>query len=150
MSLRLIATTIALFGASFTAQAASECQISIDATDQMQFSTDTLSVPASCKEVTLTLNHTGSMPAQSMGHNVVITDTASVQAVGIDGMSAGIDNNYVKPDDERVYAFTRVIGGGESASVTFSTEKMKAGGDYSFICSFPGHWAIMKGKFEFT
>ncbi|MDF4805588.1 azurin, partial [Vibrio parahaemolyticus] len=23
------------------------------------------------------------------------------------------------------------------------------GGDYSFFCSFPGHWAIMQGKFEF-
>ena len=123
MSLRLIATTVALIGASFTAQA-SECEVSIDASDQMKFSTDTLSVPASCKEVKLTLNHTGSMPAQSMGHNVVITDTASVQAVGIDGMSAGLDNNYVKPGDDRVYAFTRVIGGGESTSITFSTEKM--------------------------
>ena len=149
MSLRLIATTIALIGASFTTHAASECEVSIDASDQMKFSSDTLSVPASCKEVTVTLNHKGTLPAQSMGHNIVITDTALVQAVGIDGMSAGLDNNYVKPGDDRVYAFTRIIGGGESASVTFSTEKMKAGGDYSFICSFPGHWAIMKGKFEF-
>lgn len=115
----------------------------------MKFSTDILSIPSSCKEVKVTLNHTGSLPAQSMGHNIVITDTALFQAVGIDGMSAGIDNNYVKPNDNRVYAFTRIIGGGESTSVTFSTEKMKAGGDYSFICSFPGHWAIMRGKFEF-
>ncbi|WKY57048.1 azurin [Vibrio sp. SNU_ST1] len=149
MSLRIIATTIALIGASFTAQANSECEVSIDASDQMKFSTDILSVPSSCKEVKVTLNHTGSLPAQSMGHNIVITDTALFQAVGIDGMSAGIDNNYVKPNDNRVYAFTRIIGGGESTSVTFSTEKMKAGGDYSFICSFPGHWAIMRGKFEF-
>ena len=42
------------------------------------------------------------------------------------------------------------IGGGESTEITFSTEKLKSGGDYSFFCSFPGHWAIMKGKFKFT
>jgi azurin len=64
-------------------------------------------------------------------------------------MSAGIENSYVKPNDDRVYAFTKVIGGGESTSITFSTASMTPGGDYSFFCSFPGHWAIMQGKFEF-
>ncbi|NOI14097.1 azurin [Vibrio hepatarius] len=149
MSLRLLAATFALVGVSFGAQANAECEVSIDANDMMQFSKQTLSVPATCKEVTLTLNHTGKLPAQSMGHNVVIADTANLQAVGTEGMSAGLENNYVKPGDERVYAHTKVIGGGESTSVTFSTENMTAGGDYSFFCSFPGHWAVMKGKFEF-
>lgn len=124
MSLRILAATLALAGLSFGAQASAECEVSIDANDMMQFSTKTLSVPATCKEVTLTLNHTGKMPAQSMGHNVVIADTANIQAVGTDGMSAGADNSYVKPDDERVYAHTKVVGGGESTSITFSTEKM--------------------------
>lgn len=149
MLVRLITITLSLIGISFNASANAECEVSIDANDMMQFSTDTLSVPASCKEVTITLNHTGKLPAQSMGHNIVITDTANIQAVGTDGMSAGADNSYVKPNDERVYAFSKVIGGGESTSITFSTEKMTAGGDYSFLCSFPGHWAIMKGKFQF-
>lgn len=149
MSLRLFATAFALIGASFTAQASTECEVSVDANDMMQFSKQSLTVPATCAEVKLTLNHTGKLPAQSMGHNVVITDTANLQAVGTDGMSAGIENNYVKPNDERVYAHTKVIGGGESTTITFSTENMKAGQDYSFFCSFPGHWAMMKGKFEF-
>lgn len=124
MSLRILAATLALAGLSFGAQASAECEVSIDANDMMQFSTKTLSVPATCKEVTLTLNHIGKMPAQSMGHNVVIADTANIQAVGTDGMSAGADNSYVKPNDERVYAHTKVVGGGESTSITFSTEKM--------------------------
>ncbi|WP_065971201.1 azurin, partial [Vibrio parahaemolyticus] len=80
--------------------------------------------PATCKEVKLTLNHTGKMPAQSMGHNVVIADTANIQAVGTDGMSAGAVNSYEKPNDERAYAHTKVVGGGESNSITFSTEKL--------------------------
>ncbi|CAM3108852.1 azurin [Vibrio neptunius] len=140
---------VVLSAISFGAQAGAECSVSVDANDMMKFSTDSISVPSSCKEVTLTLNHTGKLAATSMGHNVVIADTANVQAVGTEGMSAGLANNYVKPDDPRVYAFTKIIGGGESTSVTFSTEKMKPGGDYTFFCSFPGHWAIMKGKFEF-
>ena len=84
-----------------------------------------------------------------MGHNVVITKTADLQPVATEGMSAGLANNYVKPGDQRVLAHTKIVGGGESTEVTFSTANMKAGGDYSFFCSFPGHWAIMKGKFEF-
>ncbi|AUI88469.1 azurin [Vibrio azureus] len=143
-------TAIMLLGMSLNVQASADCEVSIDANDAMQFSSKTLSVPASCKEVTLTLNHTGKMPAQSMGHNLVITDTDKVQAVGTEGMSAGLENNYIKPNDERVYASTKVIGGGESTSMTFNTEKMSPDGDYTFFCSFPGHWAIMQGKFELT
>ncbi|MFB9189251.1 azurin [Vibrio ostreicida] len=142
----MISGLIAL--ASFGAQANSDCSVSLDATDMMKFSTDQISVPSSCKEVTLTLNHTGKLAASTMGHNVVITDTPNVQSVATEGMTAGIDNSYLKANDPRVYAFTKIIGGGESTSITFSTEKMKAGGSYSFFCSFPGHWAIMKGKFN--
>ena len=116
----------------------------------MQFSSPELSVPASCKKVTLKLVHTGKLAAQVMGHNVVITDTPNLQAVASDGMKAGLAANYIKPNDDRVYAATKIIGGGESTEITFSTEKLKSGGDYSFFCSFPGHWAIMKGKFKFT
>ncbi len=149
MSLRLVAVTLTLVGVSFSAQASNECEVSIEANDMMQFSTKTLSVPATCKEVKLTLHHTGKLPAQTMGHNVVLADTANLQAVGTDGMAAGLGNNYVKPNDDRVYAFTEVTGGGESTFITFSTENMIPGADYSFFCSFPGHWAIMQGKFEF-
>lgn len=150
MSLHSLLTAFSLIGFSFGVQAGAECEVSIDANDMMQFSSTTLSVPSSCEEVKLTLNHTGKMPSQAMGHNVVIADTNNIEAIGNDGMSAGIENNYVKPNDDRVYAFTQIIGGGESAIITFNTGKMKPGGDYSFFCSFPGHWAVMKGKFEFN
>ncbi|GEM76588.1 azurin [Vibrio sagamiensis] len=149
MPLRTI-LAITFWGVSLNVQANADCEISIDANDIMQFSSKILSVPVSCKEVKLTLNHTGKMPAQSMGHNIVITDSENVQAVGTDGMSAGFENNYLKPADDRVYASTKVIGGGESTSVIFNTEKMSPVGDYTFFCSFPGHWAIMQGKFELT
>ncbi|MBT8261281.1 MAG: azurin, partial [Bacteroidia bacterium] len=35
-------------------------------------------------------------------------------------------------------------GGGQSTSVTFMAPEV---GTYDFICSFPGHSALMKGKF---
>nr|WP_086937570.1 azurin [Thaumasiovibrio occultus] len=143
-----LSVTVLAF-AGFAAQASEECQVTIEGNDMMKFSTDVISVPATCEEVSITLKHTGNLPAASMGHNVVIADSANVQPIGIDGTSAGIDNSFIKPGDDRVYAFSEVIGGGEETTLTFSTAALKAGGDYAFFCSFPGHWAVMKGKFEF-
>lgn len=115
----------------------------------MQFNQKTLSFSKDCKEISIELKHTGKLPAKTMGHNIVVVDSTNVQAVATDGMSAGIANQYVKPGDERVYGFSKIIGGGEKTTLTFKTDKLKVGGDYAFFCSFPGHWAIMKGKLEF-
>ena len=122
------------------------CAVSIDSTDQMSFSSREIKVAADCTAVDLTLRHTGKLPAASMGHNVVVTETANVQAVGQDGMKAGAAANFVAADDKRVIAHTSVVGGGAATSVKFPGSALKAGGDYSFFCSFPGHWAVMKGK----
>ncbi len=149
MKLRYLLSITTLFAAVFSVQASASCEVTLEANDMMKYSTDLISVPATCEEVSITLKHIGSLPAASMGHNIVITDTANVRGVGTDGMTAGIENSYVKPGDDRVYAFSKVVGGGEETTLTFSTAYLQAGGDYSFFCSFPGHWAIMKGKFEF-
>ena len=126
---------------------AQSCELSIDSTDAMQFSKSEMTVSKDCAEVTLTLNHVGNLPKSAMGHNWVLTKTSDAQPVVSDGINAGLANNYIKPDDDRVIAHTEVIGGGESTSITFSVAELEVGGDYTFFCSFPGHFAIMKGKF---
>lgn len=126
---------------------ADECKLSLDSNDMMQFSTKSLSAPKSCKEVTVKLNHIGKLPANVMGHNWVLSTEQNMQGIITDGNAAGLSNNYVKPNDSRVIAATKVIGGGETTEVTFSTIKLKAGNDYTFFCSFPGHFAMMKGTF---
>jgi len=125
-----------------------DCSLSIDSTDSMQFSSDELTVDASCTEVELTLTHSGSLPRNAMGHNWVLTTQADASAVNQDGMQAGLDNQYVKPEDERVIAHTPVVGGGEEATITFSIENLDADGDYKFFCSFPGHFGMMQGEFR--
>ncbi|KZN55500.1 azurin [Pseudoalteromonas luteoviolacea] len=127
---------------------ANDCELTIESNDMMQFSEKTLSVPEKCEEVKLTLVHTGKLAAAVMGHNWVLTEKKNVKAVASDGMRAGVKNSYVKPDDPRVFAFTPVIGGGESTSITFSTKGMSKNKEYNFFCSFPGHFAIMKGAFK--
>jgi azurin len=44
-------------------------------------------------------------------------------------------------------AASAIVGGGEETSVTFDISALTAGGDYTFFCSFPGHYVLMNGKF---
>lgn len=147
--MRSIRTAIAV-AVVMTAPAAwaETCKVEIDGDDAMKFNVSEIKVGANCTEVNLTLKHTGKLPATAMGHNWVLTKTADVKEVATAGMQAK-DNAYVPKDDKRVLASTKVIGGGETTSITFPTSGLEKGGDYTYFCSFPGHWGIMKGKFVF-
>ncbi len=96
--------------------------------------------------IEIKLTHTGKLPVTAMGHNVVIAATADLQPIATDGQKAGAAANYVAAGDKRAIAHTPLVGGGASTSATFAGSALKAGGDYTFFCSFPGHWALMKGK----
>lgn len=123
-----------------------QCEQVVESTDQMTFNAKEIIISSGCQIFKLTLKHTGTMPKSSMGHNIVITKAADESAVLQDGSAAGLDNGFVKANDDRVIAHTDLIGGGEESTVEIDTSKLQAGEDYSFFCSFPGHAAIMKGK----
>ena len=127
--------------------AADSCNQVIEGNDMLQFNLKEMVVSSSCSEITVTLKHTGAMPANVMGHIWVLTNTADFMPVATAGGGAGMANNYVPVNDARVIAASAVIGGGAETSVTFSGALLSAGGDYTFFCSFPGHYMIMKGSF---
>ena len=127
-----------------------DCSLVISAGDAMQFSSTEIVATQSCAIITVTLMHTGKLPASGMGHNWVLTREADFRGVVSDGVDSGASNNFILKGDSRVLAFTRMIGGGESTAVSFSTENMKTSEKYIFFCSYPGHWGIMKGTFLLT
>ena len=126
--------------------ASGDCKVTIDSDDAMKYDPKEITVPSSCKQFSITLKHNGKMPAAAMGHNVVIAKTADKDGVLADGAAAKIENNFVKPNDERVVAHTKLIGGGQEDTVTFDVSKLAAGEAYEYFCSFPGHYAMMNGK----
>ena len=126
------------------------CRLTINATDQMRFEQQTLQVEAQCTEVEVTLHNSGKLPANIMGHDWVLTKTADVASVANAGMGAGLANNYQKPGDKRIVAATPIIGGGESSAVRFSTALLEPSASYSYFCSAPGHFSIMKGRFVYN
>ena len=141
--------TTLLFGLlliSGFAHAAPNCSINLKGNDQMQFDQKSITVSHTCKSITINLAHTGNLPVQAMGHNVVIAPSEDLTAIVNEGMTAGLAANYVKAGDTRVIAHTKLIGGGEKTSVAFAGSLLTAGKPYMFFCTCPGHASMMKGQ----
>ncbi|GEM_PF-416091 len=119
-------------------------KVEVTANDLMQFSATTIEVPAGAT-VELTLKHIGSQSKEVMGHNLVIlVEGEDFMAYGTAAVAAK-EFDYIPPDlNDQVLAHTKLLGGGESDTITFTAP---GPGTSDFLCSFPGHFAVMKGKF---
>ena len=148
MKKTLMTLALLAVGVMATPAMAADCAITVEGNDQMQFNVKNIEVPKACKSYTVTLKHTGKMPKASMGHNIVLTTAADATGAAADGMKAGAAADYVKAGDTRVLAHSKVIGGGESSDMVIDVSKLKAGTDYTYFCSFPGHSFIMKGALK--
>jgi azurin len=125
--------------------AGQECALTIEGNDQIQFVQKELRVSSSCKEITLTLKHIGTLAANIMGHNWVLSKTGDYMALAQAGQATG-PPSYLPTDDARIIAATDIIGGGQETKITFATSALEPGGDYTYFCSFPGHFVLMYGK----
>lgn len=117
--------------------------LEIEANDQMKFNLTELKAVAG-QEITLVLKNVGKMDKAVMGHNVIIlkkgTDVAKYAKLAI----AAKDTDYVPASESgSVIAHTKLTGGGETDTITFTVLEK---GTYQFICSFPGHYALMRGR----
>ena len=110
--------------------------------DALEYDKDTLEVPVASK-VTLVMKNNAS-PGSGVYHNWVLVRPGTIDAVAADGIAAGEANNYLKPNDNRVLAYTALAKEGETVSVTFDAPPR---GTYDFVCTFPGHATLMRGKF---
>lgn len=118
-------------------------EVTLNSNDAMKFDMSEIRVKEG-QTVTLTLHHTGKLPKEAMGHNFVLLNQGVVMADFATEAVKAKDNDYIPNDGKDVIAHTKTIGGGETATVTFTAP---AKGTYDFLCSFPGHYAMMNGKF---
>ena len=116
--------------------------VTLNSNDQMKFDKKIIKVNSN-EKVTLTLNHTGRFPAISMGHNfVLLKNDVDVDAYAL--RAAGARNTEYIPEGENELAYTKMLGGGESDTITFDAPEP---GTYIFVCTFPGHYQLMMGEF---
>lgn len=122
----------------------SSVNLALSGNDLMQFDKNEFTVKSS-QEVTLTLRHIGKIDIKVMGHNfVLLKQGVAIPAFSAKAASAGEASDWIPEEGKEVIAHTKMIGGGQSTTVTFTAP---AAGTYDFICSFPGHSGLMKGKF---
>jgi azurin len=123
-------------------EASSEANIVLSADDLMKFDKNEIKVKAGQK-VKVTLRHIGKLNKQVMGHNFVLLNQG-VDITAFAGKAVVASATEYIPEGTDVLAHTKLIGGGETAVIEFDAP---AAGTYDFLCSFPGHYAMMKGKF---
>ncbi len=124
-------------------EAPASITLTIEGNDEMKYNKDMFTVKAG-QEVTLVLKHVGKMEKAAMGHNwTLLKRGVDMAEFAVEAISAN-DNNYIPKGTNKVIAHTDMIGGGEETSITF---KAPAAGSYQFLCTFPGHYAMMNGKF---
>jgi azurin/glucose/arabinose dehydrogenase len=83
--------------------------------------------------------------ADFMPHNVVITKPGAADeicAAAIAMGAAGFAKGFI-PDSDKVLAHTKMLDHGQKETLKFTLPNEP--GDYQFVCTFPGHGAIMRG-----
>lgn len=119
-------------------------KVTIEGNDQIKFNLEEIKATAG-QTVVLTLVHVGKLPETAMGHNwVLLTQGTDINEFGIEASKAQ-DTDYIPEDTANVIVHTELIGGGEETSIEFTAPE--EAGTYDFICSFPGHYTTMQGKF---
>lgn len=118
--------------------------IELTASDQMKFNLERFMVEAG-STVKIHFKNVGTMPKMSMGHNVVVLKQGVDEKAFAEAAIQAPANDYIPPaKTDEVIAHTKMLGGGEEDSVIFKVPSKK--GNYTFICSFPGHFQVgMKG-----
>lgn len=107
--------------------------------DEMKYETTEFTVKAGTK-VRVIMDNIATLEA--MQHNVVILKPGSDnQEVGMAALAAGEEKGYI-PDNQAILFYTEIAKPGEKKSVEFTAPPA---GDYPYICTFPGHFALMHG-----
>jgi azurin/glucose/arabinose dehydrogenase len=90
----------------------------------------------------------------AMPHNLVFVQPGTLQAVAETVQADPPDKldsqgrAYVPDKDSRVLGATRMIDPGQKETLSMTAPGKE--GIYEFVCTFPGHWAIMQGKLVVT
>ena len=123
---------------------ADSAKITISGNDTMQFDLKSFEVKAGQK-VELTFKNIGKIPKIAMGHNLVVLKKGiSAVAFGQKAMGAGANATNALPESVKgdTIAATKLLGPDENETITFTVPET---GDYEYVCTFPGHFALMRG-----
>ena len=127
---------------------ANNCEIKIEGSDMMRYDVAEITLDTSCEQTNISLNHVGKLPINAMGHNVVIVEEKNLSKITQQiNFSLGVEKGYL-PESEDIIFISAMVGGGNTTELEMDMSKLDKTKSYVFFCSFPGHWALMKGKIK--
>ena len=141
-SLALLAVAVALLGCS--RNVASPKTVEITGDDFMKFSVTSFEVKPG-QSVTVKLKNIGEVPKEATAHNWVLLAREAYTPRFVEMGMPHSERDYIAFEQEfYVLAKTKMLGPGESDSVTFTAPSVP--GAYDYLCTFPEHYAGgMKG-----
>jgi len=146
-------TALAVFATLASAQDAEVAALELKphASNPLGYDKTDLTVKAGQK-VKLTLNNTGSIAPQP--HNFILIKPGKDMAVGAQANAMMTDpqamaKSYI-PDasKEDILAHTKLVMPNATETIEFTAPA--EAGDYPYMCTFPGHWLLMKGVMHVT
>lgn len=112
--------------------------VELNVDDKIKFDLSAFEVKPGQK-VSVTFKNIGTSPKASMGHNFVLLNRNVSMDKFAEAASMHAATDYVPPEMKKdVIAHTKLLGPGESETVTFTAPYVP--GDYNYLCSFPGHY----------
>ncbi len=113
----------------------------VQAAPGLQFSPKELSVEPGVKVRLIFQN------PDIMQHNFLLLAPGSTEAIGAlaDQMAAqadAIEKQYI-PDSDKILVASKLVAPQAEEELVFTAPEQT--GDYPYLCTFPGHWRIMKG-----
>lgn len=110
--------------------------------EMIEFSKKTFKVKAG-QAVKLTLRN-----PDATAHNLLLLERgASIEEIGLAANEMAKSPEGVKkhfrPDDKRILHATRLVAPKGEETLRFMAPKVP--GKYPYVCTFPGHWALMNG-----
>ncbi len=115
-------------------------QITIGTRPGLKFSQELIEVKAGSKIQLTFIND------DDMLHNFVLVEPGTAVEVGTQAMQLGLDGqrlNYV-PETNNVLYHTLVLQPGTAEAIYFTAPSTP--GEYTFVCTVPGHFYVMQGK----
>jgi azurin len=152
ISVRLVLALLALMG-GFLFFSLANCSsapetptkiVEIIADDTLKYSVTAFNVRPGQK-VSVILTNKGTTVKTAGGHDLVVLQRNTNVNKFLEAASSEASHDYVSAGSQKdVLASTKLLGPGESDTITFTAPYVPA--DYDFVCSFPGHAAQgMKG-----
>lgn len=117
--------------------------------DVLQFNTKEFSVKAGSK-LRVEMTNVGKMPRETMSHNWMLVKPIADAELNALAMNASTrpSEGYMPEDQSAILFHTKMLGPGEKDVIEITVPAEP--GTYPYICTFPGHYPIMRGKMVVT